>query len=81
MSEEKDEATIAREQLDGDGIGPALPPRIMPQLEPSPGLPARRAVQRHRARILSMWDTLPASAREAIRTGLSPVTPVQGEPA
>ncbi len=85
MSEEKDEALIAREQLDGGpgglgGIGPGGPPRIVPQLEPSPGLPARRAVQRHRARVLSMWDTLPAAAREAIKTGLAPHTP-QGEPA
>jgi len=77
MSEEKDEATIAREQLQGGGLGSGEPPRIVPQLEPSPGLPARRAVQRRRARVLAMWDTLPAAAREAIKTGLTP----QGEPA
>jgi phospholipid/cholesterol/gamma-HCH transport system ATP-binding protein len=78
MSEEKDEATLAREQINGDGIAPAERPRIVPQLEPSPGLPPRQAVLRHRARVLSMWDTLPAPAREAIRTGLAPV---RGEPA
>jgi phospholipid/cholesterol/gamma-HCH transport system ATP-binding protein len=77
MSEEKDEATIAREQLHGDGVGSGEPPRIVPQLEPSPGLPPRQAVQRRRARVLSMWDTLPAAARAAIKAGLAP----QGEPA
>ncbi|MBY8876430.1 ABC transporter ATP-binding protein [Actinacidiphila acidipaludis] len=77
MSEEKDEATIAREQLHGEGVGSGEPPRIVPQLEPTPGLPPRQAVQRRRARVLAMWDTLPASARTAITTGLTP----QGEPA
>ncbi|SEO25865.1 ABC transporter ATP-binding protein [Actinacidiphila rubida] len=77
MSEEKDEATIALEQLNGDGIGSGQPPRIVPQLEPSPGLPPRQAVQRRKARVLSMWDSLPKSAREAIKTGFAP----QGEPA
>jgi phospholipid/cholesterol/gamma-HCH transport system ATP-binding protein len=79
MSEEKDEATLAREQL---AAGEAVParPRIVPQLEPSPGLPPRRAVQRRRARVLEMWDQLPLSAREAITAGFSPVQ-AHGEPA
>jgi phospholipid/cholesterol/gamma-HCH transport system ATP-binding protein len=77
MSEEKDEAAVAREQQDGDAVGAGEPPRIVPQLEPSPGLPPRQAVQRRRARVLAMWDTLPLAAREAIRAGLTP----QGEPA
>ncbi|MCL2551629.1 MAG: ATP-binding cassette domain-containing protein [Actinomycetia bacterium] len=77
MSEEKDEATIALEQLNGDAVGSGEPPRIVPQLEPSPGLPPRQAVQRRKARVLSMWETLPVSAREAIKAGLTP----QGEPA
>jgi phospholipid/cholesterol/gamma-HCH transport system ATP-binding protein len=77
MSEEKDEAAVAREQQDGDAVGAGEPPRIVPQLEPSPGLPPRQAVQRRRARMLAMWDTLPLAAREAIRAGLTP----QGEPA
>jgi phospholipid/cholesterol/gamma-HCH transport system ATP-binding protein len=77
MSEEKDEATLAREQRGPQGAVTA-PPRIVPQLEPSEGLPPRQAVQRRRARVLEMWDQLPLSAREAIRSGLAPV-PVRGE--
>jgi phospholipid/cholesterol/gamma-HCH transport system ATP-binding protein len=77
MSEEKDEATLAREQLSGADTRPA-PRRVAPQLEPTPGLPPRQAVQRRRARVLAMWDQLPAAAREAVQAGLAPV---QGEPA
>jgi phospholipid/cholesterol/gamma-HCH transport system ATP-binding protein len=79
MSEEKDEATLAREQLAAGDAAPARP-RIVPQLEPSPGLPPRQAVQRRRARVLEMWDQLPLSAREAIKAGFSPVQ-AHGEPA
>ncbi|MET9218037.1 ABC transporter ATP-binding protein [Streptomyces sp. NPDC088197] len=77
MSEEKDEAALAREQLNGREL-PAAPRRVAPQLEPSPGLPPRQAVQRRRARVLAMWDQLPAATREAVQAGL---VPVQGEPA
>lgn len=77
MSEEKDEATLAREQL-ANRDAPVAPRRVVPQLEPSPGLPPRQAVQRRRARVLAMWDTLPAATREAVQAGL---VPVQGEPA
>jgi phospholipid/cholesterol/gamma-HCH transport system ATP-binding protein len=73
MSEEKDQATIDREQLYGTDAGPVAPPRIVPQLEPSPGLPPREAVQRHRARVLAMWDDLPPAARQAVQAGLAPV--------
>ncbi|MYS19978.1 phospholipid/cholesterol/gamma-HCH transport system ATP-binding protein [Streptomyces sp. DvalAA-14] len=78
MSEEKDEATLAREQLNPGDAAPA-PPRIVPQLEPSPGLPPRQAVQRRRARVLEMWDQLPPHARQAIQSGFRAV-PVRGEP-
>ncbi|MFC4035249.1 ABC transporter ATP-binding protein [Streptomyces polygonati] len=78
MSEEKDEATLARERRDPADTATA-PPRIVPQLEPSEGLPPRRAVQRRRARVLEMWDQLPPHAREAIKSGLTAV-PVRGEP-
>ncbi|WP_328913097.1 MULTISPECIES: ABC transporter ATP-binding protein [unclassified Streptomyces] len=77
MSEEKDEATLAREQLHSADVRGA-PARVSPQLEPSPGLPPRQAVQRRRARVLGMWDQLPAATREAMKAGLAPV---QGEPA
>ncbi|AUG81158.1 ABC transporter ATP-binding protein [Kitasatospora sp. MMS16-BH015] len=74
MSEEKDEAQLAQEA--GWEAGPPGP--LVPQLEPSPGLGPRAAVDRRRARVLSMWDQLPPAAREAVRTGLAPS---QGGPA
>ncbi|MFI0899332.1 ABC transporter ATP-binding protein [Streptomyces sp. NPDC020983] len=77
MAEEKDEATLALEQSGGGALPPA-PGALAPQLEPSPGLPPRQAVQRRRARVLAMWDQLPAAARAAVQAGLAPV---QGEPA
>ncbi|MBQ1089694.1 ABC transporter ATP-binding protein [Streptomyces sp. B93] len=63
MSEEKDAASLAAE-----GVAPADagPRPIVPQLEPSEGLPARRAVTRRRERVMGMIDTLPPSARRAI---------------
>ncbi|SHN33163.1 ABC transporter ATP-binding protein [Actinacidiphila paucisporea] len=78
MAEEKDEATLALEQLADDATVPIERPVVVPQLEPSPGMPPRLAVQRRKARVLAMWDQLPAAARTAVRSGLAPV---QGEPA
>ncbi|MFI0722908.1 ABC transporter ATP-binding protein [Streptomyces sp. NPDC021224] len=78
MAEEKDEATLALEQGSGTAALPPAPGVLAPQLEPSPGLPPRQAVQRRRARLLAMWDQLPAAARAAVQSGLAPV---QGEPA
>ncbi|MBK3389606.1 ABC transporter ATP-binding protein, partial [Streptomyces sp. DEF1AK] len=40
---------------------------IVPQLQPSPGLPPRQAVARRRERVLSLLGTLPPAARTAIR--------------
>ncbi|MGV9281787.1 ABC transporter ATP-binding protein [Streptomyces sp. NPDC003730] len=65
MSEEKDAATLAAEA--GAPAAPAGPRMIVPQLEPSPGMPPRRAVARRRERVLGMIDTLPPAARSAIR--------------
>ncbi|MCM1947330.1 MULTISPECIES: ABC transporter ATP-binding protein [Streptomyces] len=66
MSEEKDAATLAAE-ADSAPARPADAPRvIVPQLEPSPGLPPRAAVIRRRERVLGMLDTLPPAARAAI---------------
>ncbi|MFD4375779.1 ABC transporter ATP-binding protein [Streptomyces sp. NPDC058486] len=66
MSEEKDAATLAAE-ADNAPAGPPDGPRvIVPQLEPSPGLPARAAVARRRERVLGMLDKLPPAARDAI---------------
>ncbi|WP_037906348.1 ABC transporter ATP-binding protein [Actinacidiphila yeochonensis] len=81
MAEEKDEAALAREQLDDQPPPPRGP--LARQLEPSPGLPPRQAVQRRRARVLGMWDELPPATREALRAGSvqSPAPAAQGEPA
>lgn len=66
MSEEKDAALLAAEAV--DPAGRATAPRvIVPQLEPSPGLPPRAAVTRRRERVLGMLDQLPPAARAAIR--------------
>jgi phospholipid/cholesterol/gamma-HCH transport system ATP-binding protein len=72
MSEEKDEATMAAEQAsNAGGAGSNAPPlALVPQLEPSPGLPQRQAVRRRRARMLEMLQTLPPRAREAITASL-----------
>ncbi|MEU0444919.1 ABC transporter ATP-binding protein [Streptomyces tendae] len=66
MSEEKDAATLAAE-ADAAPAAPAVPRVIVPQLEPSPGLPPRQAVARRRKRVMGMIDTLPPAARSAIR--------------
>jgi phospholipid/cholesterol/gamma-HCH transport system ATP-binding protein len=71
MSEEKDEATMAAEQASEASQGgrhraPQEPLALIPQLEPSPGLPERQAVRRRRARMLDMLQTLPPQAQQAI---------------
>jgi phospholipid/cholesterol/gamma-HCH transport system ATP-binding protein len=77
MSEEKDEATMAMEQAHveaghhGGGAGTDLRV-IVPQLEPTPGLPPRAAVQRRKDRVMSILHTLPAGAQTAIMASLSP---------
>jgi phospholipid/cholesterol/gamma-HCH transport system ATP-binding protein len=72
MSEEKDEATMAAEQasLGGQPSAPQQALALIPQLEPSPGLPERQAVHRRRARTLNMLHTLPPAAQEAIMASL-----------
>ncbi|MFF1506761.1 ABC transporter ATP-binding protein [Streptomyces sp. NPDC058326] len=67
MSEEKDAALLAAELVDAAHHRPPGPPVIVPQLEPSPGLPPRAAVARRRERVLGMLDSLPPAARAAIR--------------
>ncbi|MEU2655638.1 ATP-binding cassette domain-containing protein [Streptomyces sp. NPDC007325] len=66
MSEEKDAATLAAEAEKAPAVRPDTPRTIVPQLEPSPGLPPRAAVARRRERVLGMLDTLPPAARAAI---------------
>ncbi|WP_300605268.1 ABC transporter ATP-binding protein [Trebonia sp.] len=88
MSEEKDEADIAAghaghagqagqaQQAEPAGNGGARPgappPALVPQLEPSPGLPERQALRRRRARMLDMLATLPPRAQEAITASFGP---------
>ncbi|MFB7664359.1 ABC transporter ATP-binding protein [Kitasatospora sp. NPDC056138] len=71
MSEEKDQATLALERRSGE---PAIEVRpVAAQLQPSPGLPERRAVQQRRQRVLSMWDQLTPAARRAVEAQGEPV--------
>ncbi|MEU9294543.1 ATP-binding cassette domain-containing protein [Streptomyces sp. NPDC048266] len=67
MSEEKDAALLAAESAHAAPHRASGPPGIVPQLEPSPGLPPRAAVARRRERVLGMLDQLPPAARAAIR--------------
>jgi len=74
MSEEKDQADIAAEEAINGGRPSAPQPALalVPQLEPSPGLPERQAARRRRARMLDMLHTLPPPAREAITRDFGP---------
>jgi phospholipid/cholesterol/gamma-HCH transport system ATP-binding protein len=76
MSEEKDQATMAAEQAQIDaghhGGGAGYDMRVVvPQLEPTPGLPPRQAVQRRKDRVMSILPTLPPAAQEAIVASLN----------
>jgi len=74
MSEEKDEATMAEEQamMDAghhDG-GVDEIEGVPPQIEATPGMPERQAVNRRRERVRGMLNDLPPAAQEAIRDDL-----------
>jgi phospholipid/cholesterol/gamma-HCH transport system ATP-binding protein len=74
MSEEKDEAAIAAERAGMDpGQAPLALPDLVPQLDPSPGMPERRAVRRRRERVMTMLHTLPLPAQHAILAAAPPV--------
>ena len=77
MSEEKDQATMAREQahIDAghtDGSSGEDVSGIVPQLQPTPGLPERTAVRRRKDRVMSILHTLPPAAQQAIVESLGP---------
>ncbi|MCT2587241.1 ABC transporter ATP-binding protein [Actinophytocola gossypii] len=76
MSEEKDEATMAAEQAHidaGHHDGGTDDVRgVVPQVEPTPGLPERQAVRRRKDRVMQILHTLPPSAREGIIDSLTP---------
>ena len=70
MSEEKDAAALAAER--GRAEDPGIERNLLvPQLEPSPGLPERSAVRRRRRRVEGMLDSLTPAARSAIRSSLA----------
>jgi phospholipid/cholesterol/gamma-HCH transport system ATP-binding protein len=70
MSEEKDEATLALEQVTAAGQAPVTLPALVPQLVPSPGLPERLAVGRRTDRVAGLLHTLPEPAQRAILASL-----------
>jgi phospholipid/cholesterol/gamma-HCH transport system ATP-binding protein len=81
MSEEKDVAQVeaemaALEARGGDahnGVGPkgaSGGDAVPPQLEPSPGLPERKAVRRRQERVARMLHTFDPATAEAIRASL-----------
>ena len=71
MSEEKDEAVAAAEAamaaagISGGGTKDDFT-EIIPQVQPNPGMPERKATERHRERVLAMLPTLPEYAQDAI---------------
>jgi phospholipid/cholesterol/gamma-HCH transport system ATP-binding protein len=77
MSEEKDQATMALEQAQvdaghHDGGAGADMRVVVPQLEATPGLPPRQAVQRRKDRVMSILHTLPRDAQSAILASMTP---------
>ncbi|HEX5407628.1 MAG TPA: ABC transporter ATP-binding protein [Pseudonocardiaceae bacterium] len=77
MSEEKDHATMAREQaaVDAghtDGSSGEDVSGIVPQLMPTPGLPERMAMRRRKDRVMRILHTLPVAAQQAIVESLTP---------
>jgi phospholipid/cholesterol/gamma-HCH transport system ATP-binding protein len=75
MSEEKDQAQMAREQAHaaaGHHDGSTEDVRgIVPQLRPTPGLPDRAGARRRMDRVMRGLHTLPRAAQEAIVQSLS----------
>ncbi|WP_447004534.1 ABC transporter ATP-binding protein [Saccharothrix isguenensis] len=76
MSEEKDQATMAAELAHRDaGHADGSPDEdmrgVVPQLEPTPGLPPRGAVRRRKDRVMSILHTLPPEAQQGIIASLT----------
>jgi phospholipid/cholesterol/gamma-HCH transport system ATP-binding protein len=76
MSEEKDTATMAREQEaadagQGDGSTGEDMRGIVPQIEPSPGVGERTAVRRRKDRVMQILHTLPHRAQDGIIASLT----------
>ncbi|SER76964.1 ABC transporter ATP-binding protein [Actinokineospora terrae] len=76
MSEEKDAAQMAQEAAHAaaghsDGSSEEDLRGIVAQLEPTPGLPERKAVRRRKDRVMQVLHSLPAAAREGIIASLT----------
>ncbi|MFC4001589.1 ABC transporter ATP-binding protein [Prauserella oleivorans] len=76
MSEEKDSAQMALEEAQaaaGHHDGSTEDVRgIVPQLQPTPGLPERKGVRRRKDRVMKILHTLPPAAQEGIISSLTP---------
>jgi phospholipid/cholesterol/gamma-HCH transport system ATP-binding protein len=77
MSEEKDQATMDAEAAHAaaghhDGSAAEDLRGVVPQLQPTPGLPERTAVRRRKDRVMRILNTLPPAAQEAIVESLTP---------
>ena len=77
MSEEKDTATMAREEAEAaaghhDGSPQEDVRGVVPQMQPSPGLPERAGERRRKDRVMRILHTLPPAAQEGIIESLSP---------
>ncbi len=75
MSEEKDEATMAAEQAHleaGHHDGGTEDIRgVVPQIQPTPGLPERTGARRRQDRVMRILHTLPPAAQEGIIESLT----------
>ncbi|SNR70517.1 phospholipid/cholesterol/gamma-HCH transport system ATP-binding protein [Haloechinothrix alba] len=76
MSEEKDSATMAAEQANveaGHHDGGTEDVRgVVPQIQPTPGLPERQGERRRKDRVMQILHTLSPEAQEGIIESLSP---------
>jgi phospholipid/cholesterol/gamma-HCH transport system ATP-binding protein len=76
MSEEKDQAQMALEQEQADAghhDGSTEDVRgVVPQLQPTPGLPERQGVRRRKDRVMRILHTLPLVAQQGIIESLTP---------
>ncbi|SDH65143.1 phospholipid/cholesterol/gamma-HCH transport system ATP-binding protein [Actinokineospora alba] len=76
MSEEKDAAQMAREQAHADaghsdGSSEEDVRGVVPQIEPTPGMPERAGVRRRKDRVMRILNTLPHAAQEGIIESLT----------
>ncbi|MBD0861569.1 ABC transporter ATP-binding protein, partial [Gordonia sp. zg691] len=84
MSEEKDDAVAAQEAamqaagISGGGTKEDFT-EIIPQVQPNPGMPERKAVARHRDRVHALLPELPPHAQEAVRRSMEEEDRIRAE--